>query len=320
LAVDPSPFAVWYLKYFHRSGYNAQVSTNNNNPETDVITDHRRQWRQCRYVYPVISRRAKGLSIGVNLNPDKGCTFGCLYCQIDRTTHRGLNDVHLAILHDELHLAIEEASTGRLWTEPRFARTPEHLRRINDIAFSGDGEPTCMKEFDQAVQTAANARRHCRCDDVKLVVITNSTRLASPQFKRALPILDQNNGEIWAKLDAGTEEYFQRVNRPVGEITLDKIVSDITDVARNRPVVIQTLLFGIDRVEPSPAEIEAYIQRLRGILDAGVNLSVVQLHTVALKPSESSVSEIANDRLDELTDTIRKGLPSLTVETFYGRP
>jgi wyosine [tRNA(Phe)-imidazoG37] synthetase (radical SAM superfamily) len=296
------------------------VSTENNSPETDIITDHRRQWRQCRYVYPVISRRAKGLSIGVNLNPDKGCTFGCLYCQIDRTAHRGLNDVHLAILHDELHLAIEEASTGRLWTEPRFARTPEHLRRINDIAFSGDGEPTCMKEFDQAVQTAAKARRDCRCDDVKLVVITNSTRLASPQFKRALPILDQNNGEIWAKLDAGTEEYFQRVNRPVGDITLDKIVGDITDVARNRPVVIQTLLFGIDRVEPTPAEIEAYIRRLRDILDAGGNISVVQLHTVARKPSESSVSAIANDRLDELTDTIRKGLPGQTVETFYGVP
>ena len=288
------------------------------NSEAEVIADHRRQWRHCRYVYPVVSRRARGLSIGVNINPDKQCTFGCLYCQIDRTRGRGLSEVHLAILHDELHLAIEEASNGRIWNEPRFARTPQHLRRINDIAFSGDGEPTCMQEFDQAVQTAADARRHCKCKDVKLVVITNATRLASPQFQRALPILDANGGEIWAKLDAGTEDYFQCVNRPVGGITLDKIVGDITDVARDRPVVIQTLMFRIDGAGPTPEEVDAYCLRLKQILDAGGKIGLVQLHTVARKPSEKCVAPLPNEQLDALTETVRKALPALTVETFYG--
>ncbi len=85
------------------------------NSEANVITDHRRQWRNCRYVYPVISRRSKGLSIGVNINPDKGCTFGCLYCQIYRSVCRGLSEVHLAILHAELHLALAEARNGVVW-------------------------------------------------------------------------------------------------------------------------------------------------------------------------------------------------------------
>jgi len=286
--------------------------------EKEIIADHRRQWRSCRYVYPVISRRARGLSIGVNINPDKGCTFGCVYCQIDRTTSRGLSDVHLAILHDELHLAIEEADCGRLWTEPGFRTTPQSLRRINDIAFSGDGEPTCTKEFDLAVETAAKARVDCGREDIKLVVITNSTRLSSRQFQRALPILDANNGEIWAKLDAGTEEHFRRVNRPVGEITLDGIVADITQIAQDRDVVIQTLMFRTDGCDPPDEEIEAYCGRLREIRDAGGRISLVQLHTIARKPVVDSVSALPDDRLDALAETIRAGSGGLTVETFYG--
>ena len=290
------------------------------NSEAEVITDHRRQWRGCRYVYPVISRRAKGLSIGVNINPDKGCTFSCLYCQIDRTVGRGLSEVHLAILHDELHLAIEEARNGHLWDEPGFVRTPPRLRRINDIAFSGDGEPTCSREFDQAVETAAKARKDCACDDVKLVVITNATRLRSPQFQRALPILDRNGGEIWAKLDAGTEEYFQRVNRPVGDTSLERIVGDIAQTARGRPVVIQTLMFRIDGVDPPPEEMAAYCGRLRDILDAGGEISLVQLHTIARKPTNDCVSALPDERLDALADTVRKGAGGVIVETFYGPP
>jgi len=258
------------------------------------------------------------MSIGVNINPDQGCSFGCLYCQIDRTRGRELSEVHLAILHDELHLAIEEAYNGRIWNEPRFIRTPPSLRRINDIAFSGDGEPTCTREFDKAVETAAKARKDCGCDDMKLVVITNSTRLDSEQFQNALPILDANNGEIWAKLDAGTEEYFQRINRPVGEISLDKIVGDITDVAKSRPVVIQTLMCRIDRNDPPPAEIEAYCARLRDITDAGGEIGLVQLHTIARPPSSESVSPLDDKTLDALAEEIRKGSGGLAVETFYG--
>ena len=47
-------------------------------------TDHPRLFQGNKFVYPVLSRRSRGISVGVNLNPDKVCNFDCIYCQVDR--------------------------------------------------------------------------------------------------------------------------------------------------------------------------------------------------------------------------------------------
>jgi wyosine [tRNA(Phe)-imidazoG37] synthetase (radical SAM superfamily) len=288
-----------------------------NQGESALISDHRRQWRTCRYVYPVISRRARGLSIGVNLNPDKHCTFACLYCQIDRSAGRGGHHVDLAALRQELDLALGEASGGALWREERFAATPARLRRINDIAFSGDGEPTCLTNFDEAVAAAAEARRAAGLGELKIVAITNSTQLASPQVRRALPILDANHGEIWAKLDAGSEEFFGKINRPAPGLTLAGVLAGITEVARSRPIVIQTLLCRLEGVPPPAAEIDAYCRRLRQIIVGGGQIKLVQIHTPARPPADGRVSALPDAQLDALGEGIRASVPGLTVEVFH---
>lgn len=295
------------------------VAEQNSRPDRALVRDHRRQWRDCLYVYPVISRRAKGLSVGVNLNPDKACNFACVYCQINRGVHRILTGVDLAILHDELHLALEEAVSGRLWAEERFARTPPELRRINDVAFSGDGEPTCLGNFDRAVTVGAAALRHFDLPAVKLVVITNATQLDRPQVQRALPILDEANGEIWAKLDAGTEERFQRINRPHGGITLERIVENIASVARGRPVVIQSLLLRLDGEPPGSEEVEAYCDRLVEIGERGGQIRLVQLHSVARPPAEASASTLGEEQLEAIAARVRERLGDVPVETYPGQ-
>jgi len=281
------------------------------------IFDHRRQWRDCRYVYPVLSRRSQGLSIGVNLNLNKACNFACLYCQIDRRVSRKDHDVDLDVLAGELRLALEEALDGRLWEEPRFARVAAELRRINDIAFSGDGEPTCLENFDQAVQVAADVRLHLRAEQVKIVVLTNATQLGSPQFDRALPILHAHNGEIWAKLDAGTQAYFLTVNRPRPVVSLDQIVWNITRISLDRPVVIQSLFFKIDGVPPPPEELEAYCGRLKDILAGGGKIKLVQAHTIARSPASASASALADAELDAIADQVRRRV-NVPIEVYYG--
>ncbi len=293
-------------------------------PQADIgaapsaIRDHRRQWRDCLYVYPVLSRRAGGLSVGVNINPDKICSFGCLYCQVDRHTRRNLHRVELDRLAAELKLALNAATGGEIWDEPRFADAPARMRKINDIAFSGDGEPTSRPDFDKAVAVAADAKTAAGLADVKIVVITNSAHLDSPQVARALPILDANNGEIWAKLDAGTQRRLDTVNRPAPARRLADIVGGITGIARERAVVIQTLFFGIDGLGPDPAEIAAYTDRLREIVDGGGRIRLVQIHTIARSPLSPSASALPNDELDAIADTVRHALGELAVETYYG--
>ena len=296
----------------------SRMSDSPDDPAAAVIRDHRRQWRDCRYVYPVISRRARGLSVGVNLNPDKRCTFSCRYCQINRTLSRNLADVDLARLGEELAAALDEAASGRLWGEPRFAAMPEEMRRINDIAFSGDGEPTCLPAFDEAVSAAAQAKAAASLDEVKIVVITNASRLESPQVARALPILDANNGEIWAKLDAGTEDYFQQVNRPQPGLTLNEIVSAVAAVARGRPIVIQTLFLRLEGAAPPPEEIEAYCRQLHRILDSGGRIRLVQIHTIARSPADAAVSALPDEQLDAIAAVVRTEVRDVHVETYYG--
>jgi wyosine [tRNA(Phe)-imidazoG37] synthetase (radical SAM superfamily) len=286
----------------------------------NLITDHRRQWRRCRYVYPVISRRARGLSIGVNLNTDKRCNFGCLYCQINRRIHQLGMDIEIPRLGKELSLALAEAVSGGLWNEERFAETPAEFRRINDIAFSGDGEPTCMPAFDRAVDAADEALSGAGlAGTVKIVVITNGTNLISPQVRRALPSLDANGGEFWIKLDAGTEKFFRLVNHPAPKLTLQTICDNILVISVARPVVIQTLFFRIDGKGPSQEEIDAYCGRLRWLIGNGGRVKLVQLHTIARRPTSSRASALPDEALDKIGRHVQEQIGDVPVEVFPGR-
>src|SRR5438552_13420044 len=118
---------------------------------TSLHTQHPRRFEENRFVYPVLSRRSEGISVGVNLNPDKVCNFDCIYCQVDRTTQSETQFVEIQQLLEELEATLQLTASGELFHHPRFKDTPPHLRRLNDIAFSGDGEPTTYRNFDEII-------------------------------------------------------------------------------------------------------------------------------------------------------------------------
>jgi wyosine [tRNA(Phe)-imidazoG37] synthetase (radical SAM superfamily) len=267
------------------------------------------------YVYPVISRRSGGLSIGVNLNPDTACNFDCVYCQVDRTVTPRIREVDVARLEQELRSMIADAQSGALFDDPAFRDVPASLRSIKDIAFSGDGEPTTCKSFRECVDVAARFKRDAGLDSTKIVLITDACYLTRPQVVEGLAILDANHGEIWAKLDAGTEAYYQRVNRP--NYPLQHVIDNIIAAARVRPIVIQSLFMRLDGVGPDDAELNAYIERLREITRAGGKITLVQVYTVARRPVESYVAPLPNEEVDRITAMVRT-LAGLPAESFYG--
>ena len=222
--------------------------------------DHSRHFEQNLYVYPVLARRSRGISVGINLNPDKVCNFDCVYCQVDRRTVPQVADVNEEQLLQELEETLDLVLSGRLYLDKRFASVPDPLRRLNDIAFSGDGEPTTYPGFARIVQDVAAIKTRRKLEEIKLVLITNATMLHRPYVKEALATLDASNGEIWAKLDAGTEAYYRTINQT--KIPLRRVLANILDAARARPVVIQSLLLSLNGQGPSELEIKAYCRRL----------------------------------------------------------
>lgn len=276
---------------------------------------HDRLFETNRFVYPVLSRRSGGLSLGVNLNPDKICNFDCIYCQVDRTTQAETEFVEIDALLSELEATLRLITSGEIYTCEKFRDTPAARRRLNDIAFSGDGEPTTYRNFDEIITRSAEVKRRLGLDEVKMVLITNASMLHREHVRRGLAVLDANQGEIWAKLDAGTEAYYQIIERT--PIPFSQILKNITDAAQIRALVIQSLFMRVHDEPPSSSEIDAFCDRLREITMAGGNIALVQIYTVVRPPAEEIVSSLQDQEVDALVEQVRQRTGLSTVG-YYG--
>ncbi|MDZ4781915.1 MAG: radical SAM protein [Planctomycetia bacterium] len=281
----------------------------------NLFTAHERTFETNRFVYPVVSRRSRGVSIGVNLNPDKICNFDCIYCQVDRVEKSETRFVELPGLLRELDEMLGLVKSGELFQTSKFRDTPEHLRRLNDIAFSGDGEPTTYRNFDEIIAACAALKRKHGLDSVKMVLITNASMFHRPAVQRGLELLDANQGEIWAKLDAGTAEYYHLIDRTT--IPFQQVLDNIAAAARVRPLVIQSLFMRVNDVSPTEAEIDTYCDRLNEFKIAGGEIKLVQVYTIARRPTESYVTPLANEEVDAIAGKVRE-ITGLKAECFYG--
>lgn len=278
-----------------------------------VVQDHTRQFGDFTFVYPVISRRSRGLSIGINLNPDKVCNFDCVYCEVDRRSPGKVSQVDLDQTRDELIAMIRFAKDGGLAKEPKFNEVPWLTRVIKDIAFSGDGEPTMIHNFAECVQMVAEVKRTEGLARTKIVLVTDAAGLDKTEVRRGLELMDANQGEIWGKLDAGTEAYYRQVNRT--SIRFDRILKNLLETAKARPIIIQSLFLKIDNQLMPPEELNTYADRLKEIVRGGGQIKEVHAYTLARPAPETNVAKLNAEELDALAGTIRQAT-GLTVLTF----
>ncbi len=282
--------------------------------------EHPRRFEDFQFVYPVLSRRSRGISIGLNTNPNKVCNFDCVYCQVDRGSAPAVRCFDLATAEAELRTLVDLVQSGALAKVPPFDTVPAQLRRLNDIALSGDGEPTTLKNFLGVIEMVV---RH-KPRGVKLVLITNATGLERADVQRGLALMDAHDGEVWAKLDAGTSEYYRQVDR--SGIAFERILQNIAATARVRPVVIQSLFLKLHGNGPSVEEVSAYCDRLRDIVAGGGKIKLVQICTVARRamtvvngvPAWQFVAALTDVEVDALADVVRQRT-SLPVESYYGQ-
>ena len=213
-------------------------------------------------------------------------------------------------------MLLDLVTSGEIYQVPPFdSAQPEH-RRLNDIAFSGDGEPTTAREFAEVVARVARLKAQRGLDLVKLVLITDSSRLQAPEVVKGLEILMANQGEVWAKLDAGTESFYREICR--SQIPFERILDNLLATARRWPILIQTLFLDWKGQGPSAAELEAYCGRLERILAQGGQLQAIQLYTVARPTPEPEARPLRRLVLDAIAASLRNRLPGLPVEVYYG--
>lgn len=265
-----------------------------------------------RFVYAVISQRARGLSLGVNLNPDKLCNFNCLYCEVNRDEPGVDSKVSLRVMTHELVALLSRAFEGRMRELPAFRNTPEELLQLKEVALSGNGEPTLSPNFLEVVREVVYLRSQGRFPFFKLVLITNATALDRPEVAEGLNLFARQD-EIWAKLDAGTQAYMERINRPL--VDLDQVLANILLVARRRPVVIQSLFPLVEGVEPPAAEIEAYVQRLAQLQAGGAQIALVQVYSAHRPPHSPACDHLPLRSLSRIAHRIKE-VTGLTAEVF----
>jgi wyosine [tRNA(Phe)-imidazoG37] synthetase (radical SAM superfamily) len=277
---------------------------------------HPRIFRTNDYVYPVLSRRAGGISVGINLSPNKACNFHCVYCQVDRTKQAPVDFVALPKLLDELKLILSGlVEGGWLWREPEFRSLDPQKAHVADIAFSGDGEPTTFKNFAEVVTRCTETKEQFGFKDQNVVLITNATGLDRPEVRRALEFLDSHRGEVWAKLDAGTPGYFALISG--SKFPFQKILNGILNCARQRQIAIQSCFVRIRGEAPSHEQIGAYIARLKEMVRGGARFRLVQVYTAARDPAFSIVSSLSKEEVDAIAERVRRET-GLAAAAFYG--
>jgi wyosine [tRNA(Phe)-imidazoG37] synthetase (radical SAM superfamily) len=202
-------------------------------------------------IYGPVSSRRLGRSLGINLLPpnEKPCTFDCVYCQYGWTKRGPMPSAFPTV--EQVLLKVESALM-------------DPLLSFEFVTFSGNGEPTTHLQFPEIVQGVVRLRdRHA--PSVKTAVLSNSTRVHDPAIRSALTRLDRRI----LKLDAGTEEVFQRTNRPVDPMTLAQILDGLRQIPA---ITIQTLFAAGREGNADAAHIEAWIEQLVPLRPVAVQL------------------------------------------------
>lgn len=264
-----------------------------------------------RYVYTVISSRARGLSVGVNVAANRMCNLNCAYCENGNRSADAGAALDLDAITTELEQMLTFIRSGAVRQHPPYQRMLPELLTLKHVAISGEGEPTLSPQFRDAIEAVMHVRARRR-EFFKIVVLTNSSNLDSPEVNQAIDLLTPQD-EVWAKLDAGTEEHLRRVNG--GGIPLKRILSNIFNLARRRPVIIQSLFASVNGVGPSPEEISEYAQRLLELKRRGAQIPLVQIYSATRPMARSGCEHLKLKDLFEIARTVHR-ITGLNAEVF----
>lgn len=235
-----------------------------------------------RFVQAVVSPRARGVSLRLNLNPDGHCNFDCHYCDVGRLGLKTCSTApDLDVMIDEMVEALDRVRAGKAAELTGCGGAPAEYLRLGHVALSGSGEPTLCPVFEEVVERVMHVRAQGRHGFFKVALITNSSGLQEPRVRRGLKLFNPMD-EIWAKLDAGTPDWFRQVNR--ADMSFEEVLGQIQATAQERPVVIQSLFPRMNGRSVPLAEHDAFANRIGDMVRGGAKIQMVQVYSASRPP------------------------------------
>ena len=270
------------------------------------IHDHSRELSGLKYIYSVISRRAGGLSIGVNLNVNNACNWQCIYCEIPNLTRGTPPPIELDVLEQELRFFLHEIIHGD-YMEKNVSLEDRHLK---DIAFSGNGEPTSANEFPEVISIVKKILSEFNLlHKIKIRLITNGSLMHQASVIKSVGMLKEMNGEVWFKVDAATEESIKTINQV--NLKPSQILERLKNSANVCPTFVQTCIFTIDGKGPSKKDIDAYVELINEVKSIIQGVHLYGLARPSLQPQAKNLGRID----EEVLQDIAKELRSLNITT-----
>lgn len=270
-----------------------------------TVEDHNRDVSGLTYIYPVVSRRAGGVSIGINLNINNACNWRCLYCQVPNLTRGTPPPINLALLEKELRDFLEYIVLGDFMQR----YVAEGDRKLQDIAFSGNGEPTSAKEFPEVLKIVEKLLNEFDLlnseleHPIKVRLITNGSLMDKPHVLESMRHLAKINGEVWFKADAGTSEGVVKINDV--NINIPSVIKRIKACAEACPTFVQTCMVAIDGVVPSEAEVTAYIALLSEVKDVIEGVHLYGLARPSMQAEAPRLTRLLPEWLEGVAEKIR---------------
>ncbi|MDQ6991995.1 MAG: radical SAM protein [Mariprofundus sp.] len=262
--------------------------------------NHDRDAAGLTYVYPVVSRRAGGVSVGINLNPNSACDWHCVYCQVPGLIRGRAPQIDLELLVAELKMLLDDILYGDFMQQ----RVDANCRQLCDIAISGNGEPTSCREFDAVVQAVVEMMVLYQLK-IPLRLISNGSYAAKTVVQQGLKRMALSNGEVWVKVDSATAVGIQRINGV--SLSPEKLFEQVKLMAQFCPSWIQTCMFNWDHEAPAEEEMDAYLGFLKRLKQDGVALRGILLYGIArpsMQPEGVHLSPLAKLSMEQLAERI----------------
>ena len=264
-----------------------------------TITNHDRNIFQGKYIYPVVSRRAGGLSLGINLNTNNACNWQCIYCEVPNLVRGKPEPINLKELESELDYWLDQIINKSFLSQYTKSRT-----EFKDIAFSGNGEPTASKQFKDVIGILIKKIKEYKLDK-KIVIrlITNGSYMNNPVIQESLSLISNFNREIWFKIDGVKELDIQTVNQV--NLSLATIKKNLEAALNNGPTVIQTCFFKLNEKLPSLESLGAYINFLKLYENKVKGIHLYSLARLSKQPSQNKLTRLTKSELEVIASKIK---------------